>query len=172
MDGEAPGPKRKLAISLTPELEAVVRALDEAIPKLVAPRAQELFGAPKTELQLLDMYKPLYKPPSKEGYAPLSALKVKWSSDPEMVAKHGKPTPVKLVTRGGYVDGDSDALVDNCGVVAQLRLGSVWVTGKTSFGITLEAIELFVYPPPAAPSLADQYTLPALPGDEAEAMED
>ena len=167
---EDAGPKLKLPIALPPALEATVRALDEAIPKLVAPRAAELFGGPKTELQLLDAYKPLFKPATKEGHAALSALKVKWSSSHEDVKKHGKPTPVKLVTKvdesQAYVKGDSEALVKNCGVVAQVRLGSVWVTGKTAFGVTLEAVELFVYPPADAPSLADLFELPAIDDDE------
>ena len=78
------------------------------------------------------------------------------------------PLHAPAVSRRQLV-ADSDALVPRCGVVAKLRLGAVYVAGKT-FNLCLEFDQVYVYPPSSAPALEDEIDMPD--AGEAEPMEE
>ena len=159
--------KLGLAWSLAPEEAAIVKALDDRIVELVAQRDRELLGAKKNQLQLLDAFKPLFHA-GKDDNPPFAKARVKVSIDPNK--PNGKLSMIKIVKPGKvYELADSDALVPRCGVVAKLRLGAVYVAGKT-FNLCLEYDQVYVYPPASAPALEDEIDMPD--AGEAELMEE
>eukprot|EP00966_Prymnesium_polylepis_P239706 5543715-Prymnesium_polylepis.1 len=161
--GGEPGPKLPMPLEPTEAFEAVARRIDAVVPQLVQPRAQELFGSSKTPAQLQDMYRPLVHE-GHNGYSCTIPVKVK-------VGGTGMRTQVDVATPDGFAPATSDVLVRGARVLVLVRLGSIWIQGRTQYGITLEAMRVVAYPPaPQRPVEADFPVRPALPG--ATPMED
>ena len=128
------GPKQTLPVEADAAFEAKVRELDAHIRNLVEGHSQAIFGAPKSEAILREMYRPLIHEGT-PGYAPTIPVKVK-------VGGVGMTTVIEKATAHGFVEATPDCLVRGARVLALVRLGSVWIQGKTQFGITLEAHRL------------------------------
>ena len=163
----------KIAMALTGDaaLEALAKAIDEHLPKLVTSMSKQLFGAPRTELQVRDKQTPLFKPSEHPAYPAKVPLKVRVVKRKD---KHGNPvgqlTRVDFATldpgatRYRYVPGVAADVQKGSRIIAQVRIGPVWTNATKAWGVTLEAMHLVVFPPPEVATTEEIFhNLPAPP---------
>jgi len=144
--------KRTLDLTVNEEQRSFVEKLEDKVLEVASERSLEWFGKELTKDQVSSMYTSLLQPPSKEGQSYRVRTKVKLPIEEEGDAKRRKMTPTKIAIVKNeaehieYEEGSVNEVSKHSMIAARVELTSVYFISKKQFGISLNVVEMYVWP--------------------------